>query len=107
MTRVPTGVSEAAVACSLLQADLTRRQQRWLLLECARIDTVATSNGLRLRFRNEPTTEHELKKLTALEQDCCSFADWSLHPQGDTLVLDVTAGSGEGVAAVQAMFRTL
>ena len=99
---------EAAVACSLSQADLTTRQQRWLLLgERAHIDTVTTGNGLRLSFRNEPATGRELNELTALERDCCSFADWSLHSQADTLVLDVTADSAEGIAAVQAMFRTL
>ena len=108
MARVPTSVSEAAVACSLSQADLASRQQRWLLLgEHAHIDTVTTGSGLRLSFRNEPTTEHELKELAALEQDCCTFADWSVHSHGDTLVLDVSADSAEAIAAVQAMFRTL
>jgi hypothetical protein len=106
MTRVPAGASEAAVACSLSQADLKRRQQRWLLLaERAHIDTVLTGNGLRLSFRADPMNERELEELTALEQDCCAFANWFLHSRGDELVLDVSAGGAEGIAAVQAMFR--
>ena len=108
MTQVPTGVSEAAVACSLSRADLTTRQQRWLLLGArAHIDTVLTGNGVRLSFQNEPSTEDELKELAALEQDCCAFADWSLHSHGNALTLEVSAHSAEGIAAVQAMFRTL
>ena len=108
MTRVPTETSEAAIACSLSQGDLAKRQQRWLLLgEHAHLGTVLTDKGLRLSFQDEPATQRELKELTALERECCSFADWSLHSHGDTLVLDVTANSAEGIAAVQAMFRTL
>ena len=108
MTRPPTEASEDAIACSLSQGDLAKRQQRWLLLgEHAHLDTVLTDNGLRLSFQGEPATERELKELTALERDCCSFADWSLHIHRDTLVLDITADSSEGIAAVQAMFPTL
>lgn len=108
MTPVPEGRSEAAVACSLSQADLASRQQRWLRLgERAHTGTVTTSNGLQLSFRTEPTTENKLNELIALERDCCAFANWSLHSHGDTLALDVTAHSAEGIAAVQAMFRDL
>ena len=108
MTRLPTGSSKSAVACSLSQADLNGRQQRWLLLgERAHIDTVLTGNGLRLSFRADPTNERELKELAILEQDCCAFADWVIHSSGDDLVLDVSADNAEGITAVQAMFRTL
>ena len=100
--------SESAVACSLSQADLSSRQQRWLRLgEHAHTGTMTTRNGLRLSFRNEPATEHELNELIALERHCCAFAHWSLHSHGDILALDVTADSVDGIAAVQAMFRTL
>jgi hypothetical protein len=64
-------------------------------------------NGLRLIFRAAPGIESELRELTALEQDCCAFATWSLHNYGDELGLDVTADNAAGIAAAQAMFSKL
>jgi hypothetical protein len=96
------------VACSLATTDLAQRHERWLRLgESALTDTRTTSNGLRLSFRAAPGIERELRELAALERDCCAFAAWSVHKHGVEVVLDVSAESSEGIAAVRAMFGNL
>jgi hypothetical protein len=48
----------APIACSLTQADLANRQDRWLhLWRRAAVNAVTTSNGLRIRFRAAPGVE--------------------------------------------------
>jgi hypothetical protein len=98
----------ALVACSLEEADLADRRDRWLQLgERAGVDVLATENGLRLLFRAAPGVEGELHKLAELERACCTFADWSVRNLGDEVVLDVSADREEGIAAVQATFNKL
>src|SRR5438128_2438893 len=98
----------AAIACSLEHADLAERRDRWRRLgKRAMVDVLTTESGLRLLFRNAPGVEGELHQLAELERDCCAFADSSVHTRGDEVVLDVTAASEEGIAAVQAMFTDL
>jgi hypothetical protein len=83
-------------------------QDRWLQLgERAAVNVDATANGLRVVFRAAPGVEDEVRQLAELERDCCAFASWSVHPRGEELVLDVTADSQEGVAAVHGMFDKL
>jgi hypothetical protein len=98
----------APIACSLAEADLANRQDRWLRLwQRAGVNAVTTSNGLQLLFRDAPGVEAELHQLADLERDCCAFAAWSLRARGTELVLDVTAHTEEGITAVQAMFGKL
>lgn len=98
----------APIACSLPEADLANRQDRWLQLwQRAALNAVTTSNGLQLLFRAAPGVEGELSQLAELERDCCAFADWSVRARGTKLVLDVTAHTEEGITAVQAMFGKL
>jgi hypothetical protein len=68
---------------------------------------IATTKGLRLLFHAAPDVEAELRRLTELERECCAFAAWTVRAHGARLVLDVTADTQEGVAAVQAMFGKL
>jgi hypothetical protein len=98
----------APIACSLTQAELANRQDRWLQLwRRAAVNAVTTSNGLRIRFRAAPGVEAELSQLAELERGCCAFADWSVQACGNELALDVTAPTEEGITAVQAMFDKL
>jgi hypothetical protein len=98
----------APIACSLAEADLANRQDRWhQLWQRAAVDAVATSNGLQLCFRAAPGVEAELRQLAELERYCCAFADWSVRAVGTELLLDVTAPTEEGITAVQAMFGKL
>ena len=97
-----------AIACSLAQSDLADRRDRWLrLAEQASVVVLTTDSGLRMRFRQGPTVEAEIRQLAALERECCAFAEWSVHAHADQVVLDVTADSEEGIAAVQSMFLPL
>ena len=68
---------------------------------------LTTDRGLRLLLPNAPGVEAELHRLADLERECCAFADWSVHPRREQLVLEVTADGEEGIAAVQAMFDDL
>ncbi len=98
----------APIACSLAQADLANRQERWRQLwQRAAVSVVTTRNGLQLLFRAAPDVETQLSQLAELERDCCAFADWSVQARGKELVLDVTAPTEEGIRAVQAMFGKL
>jgi hypothetical protein len=98
----------AAIACSLEHADLAERRDRWRRLgKRAMVDVLTTEAGLRLLFRAAPGVEGELHQLAELERDCCAFADWSVHTRREEVMVDVTASSEQGIAAVQAMFADL
>jgi hypothetical protein len=98
----------APTACSLTRDDLTDRQRRWqALADRSIIDVAPSEQGLRLRFRPESGVEAELRDLTALERDCCSFATWTVHAVGEAIVIDVNGDSAESVTAVQGMFTSL
>jgi hypothetical protein len=96
------------IACSLEQAELPERRQRWrALADHALLDLASTHGGLRLRFRAEPGVEAELHDLAGLERACCAFADWTVRAGGGEVVLTVGGDSEEAVAAVRGMFRSL
>jgi hypothetical protein len=97
-----------AVACSLSQADLTRRAARWReLAERALEQVSATSLGQRLTFRAGQGVADELEELAALERGCCAFATWSVDRAGGQLILDISATGPEGAEAVHALFTDL
>lgn len=98
----------APIACSLDQDDLAERQRRWdALADRTSVERVSTDYGLRMRFGGVPGIEEELRDLAALEQDCCAFADLTVHSDGDAWVMDVRGTSAESVTAVQEMFAGL
>ena len=96
------------IACSLGAGDLAERQRRWhALADNAILDIAPTGYGLRMRFRADPGVGAELRDLSALERDCCAFADWTVHSDGDVQVMDVRGSSPDAVATVHAMFAEL
>lgn len=96
------------IACSLGQDDLAGRQRRWhALADRAIIDLTPTGYGLRMRFRDEPGVEAELRQLAALERDCCAFADWAVLADGGAIALDVRGQSAGSVPVVHEMFASL
>jgi hypothetical protein len=98
----------APIACSLGQGDLADRQRRWhALADGAILDVISTDHGLRMRFRRDPRVESELRDLAALEQDCCAFADWTVHRDDDAYVMDIRGTTAESIPAVQEMFTSL
>lgn len=92
-------------ACSLGHAELSQRGARWAAL-MARADgqVSPTETGMRLIFAADQGISGELRELAELERECCAFATWSVHENGDQFVLDIDANTADGIAAVQAMF---
>ena len=92
------------VACTLTQAGLAAQAGRWERLAArAMTDRTQTEHGLRIRFRPEPGTEEELRALVAVENECCSWATWTVETSPAHIVLDVRA-AGAGVTALHSMF---
>jgi hypothetical protein len=91
------------IACSLSDDERGTRRERWQRLDV--VERVLTDDGLRLVFRREPGVEAELEALAAAERECCAFATWSVSAGEGDVVLEVGA-TGEGIAAVHAMFTT-
>ena len=100
--------NDPAVACTLHHDELADRGREWdRLAERAFVEHEQTARGQRLVFRREAGVEADLRGLAELERECCAFADWAVSAIGDRVLLDVSASSGESVAAVQAMFSRL
>src|SRR6516164_7973907 len=95
------------VACSLTRAGLADQTDRWQRLAARALTGHAqTADGLRLGFRPEPGAEQELRALAAVEAGCCPWATWTVTASAGQIVLDVRS-SGQGIAALHAMFTTL
>lgn len=101
------GTSEV-IACSLNRDELADRREAWYRLAAGSFDDRRlTDRGQQLVFRRDPGVEEALHELAKLERECCAFADWNLSVSDGQIVLEVTGRSDEGIAAVQAMFRSL
>ena len=95
------------VACSLVPADLAAQSRRWEELAArALTERAETAHGLRLCFRPEPGAEQELRRLAAVENECCAWADWTVETGPGQIMLDVRS-AGEGIAALHSMFAGL
>jgi hypothetical protein len=92
------------VACTLTGLDLGSQRARWIALG-ARAGTgrIEIEEGLRLVFADEPGVEDELRALTAVENECCSWATWTVSRSGTSLFMDARS-HGDGVAALHGMF---
>ena len=92
------------IACTLSPTDLASRRTRWdSLIAGAGLARELTPDGIRLRFRADARVGAELRELAPAEHGCCAWADWSVEP-GDGDVSLVVRSTGDGVAALQAMF---
>jgi hypothetical protein len=93
------------VACTLGSSDLTAQAGRWeQLIARAMTERTETADGLRLSFRSEPGVEEELRRLVAVEQECCAWAAWAVDTSAGAPVLDVRS-TGPGIATLHGMFR--
>jgi len=98
-------MNDVPVACSLNASDLTDRMNRWnALTDQAKPIVTRTNKGLKVAFSQKPGIADELTELAELEGDCCAFASWTVRQDLDTVVLDISASSDEGIAAVHDMF---
>lgn len=95
------------VACSLTATDHRAQRERWLALgEKFEVDRIETKDGVELRFRYDPAVEGELHALTAVENDCCSWAAWDVTRVEDALVM-AARSKGDGIATLHGMFTNL
>ena len=94
------------VACELNGGELGTRTEGWVRLgRKAGLGRVETEDGLRIRFRDEPAVEQELRALVAAENSCCPWARWEVRRTDGELVLHVSS-TPEGAATLHAMFGT-
>jgi hypothetical protein len=106
-TAIEGNSDPASVACTLTSADLATQSDRWKQRAArALIERVETAHGLRISFRPESGVEEELGKLAAVENECCSWADWTVEIHADRVVLDVRS-SGQGIDTLHGMFTSL
>jgi hypothetical protein len=92
------------VACTLSDTDLKTQRERWLALgDNFGLGRRETQDGLRLSFRSHPAIREELDALVAVENECCSWAAWSVEEKGDTLVM-AARSKGTGVMTLHGMF---
>jgi hypothetical protein len=95
------------VACSLPRAGLAAQTARWVRLAArAMMRRTQTDDGLRIWFCPEPGAERELRRLVALENQCCPWATWTVQASSGHLVLDVRS-SEDGVTVLHGMFAGL
>jgi hypothetical protein len=101
-------MTDVPVACSLSASNLTDRMNRWsILTDQAKPVVTRTDTGLRLAFSQKSGITGELTELAELERACCQFASWTVRQEPDTVVLDISASSEEGITAVHGMFAPL
>ena len=82
------------ITCRLNGKALARQGERWRALGYRR---ELTPDGLRLTFARHD--EAELRRLVAIENECCAWAQWTL--EGDVVVVRST---GYGVETLHGMF---
>lgn len=93
------------IACTLSSADLAAQAGRWeRLIAQALTGRTETADGLRMSFRPGSGVEEELRRLVAVEAECCSWASWAVETDAGSTVLDVRS-AGPGIAALRGMFR--
>lgn len=93
-----------AIACSLTSDDLAIQADDWRRLRAAaEIGVENTRDGVRLRFRCDGGVAEELRRLTDIENVCCSWAEWLVSEHPAEVLLDVRS-VGDGVRAAQRLF---
>jgi hypothetical protein len=93
------------IACTLSSAGLATQASRWeQLIARAMTGLTETADGLRVSFRPEPRVEDELRRLIAVENECCAWAAWAVETNAEATVLDVRS-TGPGIATLHGMFR--
>ena len=93
------------VACTLDDTNLKTQRERWINLGTTfGRGRETTDDGLRLLFDNHSAVESELRALVAVENDCCSWAAWSVEHEDGMLVM-AARSRGDGIVTLHGMFR--
>jgi hypothetical protein len=93
------------VACTLNATDLKSQRERWINIgtNFGR-SREETDDGLRLVFDDHAAVETELQALVAVENECCSWAAWSVEREDGALVMRARS-HGEGIETLHTMFH--
>ena len=95
------------VACTLNETNLKTQRERWINLgENFGIARHETADGLRLTFKDHPAVEAELQALVAVENDCCSWAAWTVERNETGALVLAARAQGEGIATLHGMFTS-
>jgi hypothetical protein len=95
------------VACTLNDTNLKTQRERWINLgENFGIARYETPDGLRLTFRDHQAVVAELEALVDVENDCCSWAAWSVERSENGALTMAARSQGEGIAALHGMFTS-
>jgi hypothetical protein len=96
--------TEPVVACTLSEVGLATQSKRWKELRAlSEVRHIATPDGKRMYFRADEGVLDELTELAAVENRCCSWAEWKVEQLNDEVALHVTS-TGHGADAIHAMF---
>jgi hypothetical protein len=102
-TRSPKSASEG-FCCGLDDGARAGQAERWRAQRPYVISSVRSESGFRVTFH--AACQDELAVLVAIEQGCCSWADWSLSADAAGSVLEVTGPAAE-IAALADAFGVL
>jgi hypothetical protein len=69
----------------------------------AEVRQLKTPQGKRVYFRADEGVLQELNELAAVENGCCSWAQWNVEPLKNEAVLHVTS-TAHGVEVIHGMF---
>ena len=95
------------VACTLNETNLKTQRERWINLgENFGIARHETADGLRLTFKDHPAVAAELEALVQVENDCCSWAAWTVERSEDSALVMAARSQGEGIATLHGMFTS-
>src|SRR5690242_21869885 len=101
----PMTDTEPTIACTLTSADLAVQAEAWRRLRAAsQVGVEELDDGVRLRFRADAGVAAELRRLAAIENECCTWASWSVSLEPGAAVLHVRS-AGAGIAAARELFR--
>jgi hypothetical protein len=94
------------IACTLSSSGLAAQARRWeQLIAQSMTEYAETTDGLRLSFRPEPGVAEELRRLVAVENECCPWAAWTVETAAGATVLDIRSSTEGGLATLRTMFR--
>lgn len=98
--------AELVVACTLDRAGSEKQSRRWRELRArAELRQLETPQGKRVYFRADEGVHRELGELAAVENECCSWAQWKVEALKSEIVLHVTS-TAHGVEVIHQMFET-
>ena len=94
------------IACTLTGKDQKTEHERWRALrERFCLGREEAADGLRLTFEDHADVEAELKRLVAVENDCCAWATWTVEHDRDGAIVMSARSQGDGVAVLHTMFK--